>query len=111
MLNIVICDDNKRDLDRVAKLVDKFMKANRYEYKKYIYSDFNDDFMKLVKTKLPFRIYILDIETPSRSGIDVARAGNITLIGFVRNNRFTIYNAPERVNLVEQPHLVEGEDS
>ena len=29
--------------------------------------------MKLVKSKMPFRIYILDIETPSRSGIDVAR--------------------------------------
>ena len=29
--------------------------------------------MKFLKSKVPFRIYILDIETPSRSGIDVAR--------------------------------------
>lgn len=73
MLNIIICDDNKRDLERVTRLIDKFMKINKYEYKKYIYSDYNDDFIKLIKTKIPFRIYILDIETPSRSGIDIAR--------------------------------------
>ncbi len=73
MLNVVICDDNKRDLGKITKLIDVFMKKNKYDYKKHIYSDYNDEFMKLVKTKIPFRIYILDIETPSRSGIDVAR--------------------------------------
>lgn len=73
MLNVVICEDNKRDLDRVIYLVDKFMVNNKYNYQKHVYRDFNDVFMKLVKSKMPFRIYILDIETPSRSGIDVAR--------------------------------------
>ena len=73
MLNVIVCDDNKRDLDRVVKLVDTFMQKNKYEYKNHIYMDFNDDFMKLIKPKMSFRIYILDIETPSRSGIDVAR--------------------------------------
>lgn len=73
MLNIVICDDNKRDLKKVEKLVDKFMTRNNYDYKKHIYNDYDDNFMRLVNSKLPFRIYILDIETPSRSGIDVAR--------------------------------------
>ncbi len=73
MLNIIICDDNKRDLERITKIVDKFMKNNKYEYNKYLYTDYNDDFMNFVKTNTPFRIYILDIETPSRSGIDVAR--------------------------------------
>ena len=73
MLNIVICDDNMRDLERVVKLVDTFMVKNKYDYKKHVYTDYNNDFMKLVKSRIPFRIYILDIETPSRSGIDVAR--------------------------------------
>ena len=63
MLNIIICDDNKRDLEKVVKLVDTFMTKNKYKYKKHVYNDFNDDFMKLVKSKMPFRIYILDIET------------------------------------------------
>lgn len=73
MLNVVICDDNKRDLDKVVNLVEKFMVNNKCNYRTHVYRDFNDDFMKLVKSKMPFRIYILDIETPSRSGIDVAR--------------------------------------
>ena len=73
MLNIVICDDNKRDLIKIETLVDKFMARNNYDYKKHIYNDYDASFMRLVKSKLPFRIYILDIETPSRSGIDVAR--------------------------------------
>ena len=73
MLNIVICDDNKRDLIKIETLVDKFMARNNYDYKKHIYNDYDASFMRLVKSKLPFRIYILDIETPSRSGIDIAR--------------------------------------
>lgn len=73
MLNIVICEDNKRDLERIVKLVDCFMVKNKYDYQKHVYKDFNEDFMKLAKIKMPFRVYILDIETPSRSGIDVAR--------------------------------------
>ena len=73
MLNVIICDDNKRDLDKISKFVDNYMKRNKFEYKSFIYRDYNDEFMKIVKSKMPFKIYILDIETPSRSGIDVAR--------------------------------------
>lgn len=73
MLNVIICDDNKRDLDKISKFVDNYMKRNKFEYKSFIYRDYNYEFMKIVKSKMPFKIYILDIETPSRSGIDVAR--------------------------------------
>ena len=38
MLNVIVCDDNKRDLDRVVKLVDTFMQKNKYEYKKQVIS-------------------------------------------------------------------------
>lgn len=73
MLNVIICDDNKRDLERITTLVNKFMKNNKYNYNMHIYSDYNADFLKIIKSKIPFKIYILDIETPSRSGIDIAR--------------------------------------
>lgn len=73
MVNVIICDDNKKDLDNVVKIVDKYMIDNKLEYNKYIFNDYNEMFMKLIKEKLPFKIYILDIEAPSRSGIDVAR--------------------------------------
>ena len=37
------------------------------------FDDYDAEFMKLVESKLSFKIYILDIETPTRSGFDVAR--------------------------------------
>lgn len=73
MINVIICDDNKRDLEKVYKVVTNFMSANKLEYKKFVFSDYNDSFMNITKLKMAFKVYILDIETPSRSGIDVAR--------------------------------------
>lgn len=73
MFNVIICDDNKNDLQKVYNIVTKYMKSNNLEYEKHIFNDYNDKFMEIVNKKLPFKIYILDIETPSRSGIDVAR--------------------------------------
>ena len=73
MINIIICDDVKRDLEKVYKIVEKFAKSNNLEYKIHSFSDYDKKFMDIVKSKLSLKIYILDIETPSRSGIDVAR--------------------------------------
>lgn len=73
MFNVIICDDNKNDLQKVYNIVTKYMESNNLDYKKHIYYDYNDNFMEIVNKKIPFKIYILDIETPSRSGIDVAR--------------------------------------
>ena len=55
-----------------------------------------DMLIKVIRVGIPI---IISNAAPASSGIDVARAGNITMIGFVRDNRFTIYNASERVNL------------
>jgi FdhD protein len=37
------------------------------------------------------------ISAPSSLAVDVARRFGMTLVGFLRNNRFNIYSAPERV--------------
>ena len=55
-----------------------------------------DMLIKVIRVGIPI---IISNAAPASSGIDVARAGNITMIGFVRNNRFTVFTAPERVNL------------
>jgi FdhD protein len=39
------------------------------------------------------------ISAPSSLAVDVARRFNITLVGFLRGNRFNVYSAPERVCL------------
>jgi len=73
MLNFIICDDVKQYRDMVENIISSYMMKNKLEYKTHIYSDYDDNFMKIIESKLPFKIYILDIETPTRSGIDIAR--------------------------------------
>lgn len=55
-----------------------------------------DMLIKVIRVGIPI---IISNASPASSGIDVARTGNITMIGFVRDNRFTIFTAPERVDL------------
>ena len=73
MINFIICDDDKRYLKLVKDVVDKYMMKNQLDYKTHMYDDYDDKFLKMVDSKLPFKIYILDIETKTRSGIDIAR--------------------------------------
>lgn len=55
-----------------------------------------DMLIKVIRVGIPI---IISNAAPAASGIDVAVAGNITMVGFVRDDRFTVYTAPERVNL------------
>ena len=55
-----------------------------------------DMLIKVIRVGIPI---IISNAAPASSGIDVARMGNITMVGFVRDNRFTIFTAPERINL------------
>ena len=55
-----------------------------------------DMLIKVIRVGVPI---IISNAAPAASGIDVARAGNITMVGFVRGNRFTVFTSPERVNL------------
>lgn len=55
-----------------------------------------DMLIKVIRVGIPI---IISNAAPAASGIDVARLGNITMVGFVRDSRFTVFTAPERVNL------------
>ena len=73
MINFIICDDEEKYMDFMSETITKYMMKNHYEYKVHKFCDYNQKFMKIVENKMPFKIYILDIETPTRSGIDIAR--------------------------------------
>ena len=49
------------------------MNKNKIEFQTHLYNDYNKNFDDIIKSKIPFKIYLLDIETPSGSGIDIAR--------------------------------------
>ena len=55
-----------------------------------------DMLIKVIRVGIPI---IISNAAPESSGIDVAKTGNITVVGFVKDNRFTVFTAPERVNL------------
>lgn len=73
LVNVVICDDNDKDRKTVEIITKKFLDKNNRESNFYLFNDYNKDFYNIVNEKLPSRIYLLDIETPSASGIDIAR--------------------------------------
>lgn len=73
MINFVICDDVKKYREMIKRVIDKFMMKCNLEYKTYEFEDYDDQFLNIVSKKLSFKVYILDIEAPTRTGIDVAR--------------------------------------
>jgi len=73
MINFIVCDDNLEMRNNITNVISSFMMKKNLDYKTHLYDDYNDEFLKIVNQKLSFKIYILDIEAPTRTGIDVAR--------------------------------------
>lgn len=73
MINFIICDDVKQYRELVKNVISKYMMKNKLEYKTHVFNDYDNEFIKIVESKLPYKVYILDIETPTKSGIDIAR--------------------------------------
>ncbi len=73
MINFIVVDDVKEITNKVENVISKVMMGNKLEYKIHIFNDYNDKFTDLVNSHLTNKIYFLDIETRSASGIDIAR--------------------------------------
>ena len=95
---IIIREDVSRHV-AVDKVIGAASKAG-YDFSKCYISYSGrmpaDMLIKVIRVGIPI---IISNAAPASSGLDVASMGNITMIGFVRGNRFTVYTAPERVNL------------
>lgn len=73
MINFIICDDKPEILSRVKKIISNTMMKNDYGYNIYAFEEYNQDFFKVMNSRMSNKIYILDIETKHASGIDIAR--------------------------------------
>lgn len=80
MINFIVCDDNKKMNGDISNIITKLMMPLNDEYKIYNFFDYDNNFKSLIKKRLGYKIYILDVELPSRSGIDIARE--------IRNNEW-----------------------
>ena len=94
---IIIREDVSRHV-AVDKVIGAASKEN-YDFSKCYISYSGrmpaDMLIKVIRVGIPI---IISNASPASSGVDVAEAGNITMVGFVRNNRFTVYTAPERID-------------
>ncbi|MBP3920182.1 MAG: LytTR family transcriptional regulator DNA-binding domain-containing protein [Bacilli bacterium] len=73
MINFIVVDDNKKFLDIIFGVITKVMMKNKFVYKTYLFNEYDNDFIDVMNKPLSNKIYIMDIETPLSSGIDMAR--------------------------------------
>lgn len=73
MIDILICDDNNIMLENICDNAYNVLKNKVFNYQIIPFHDYNNKFLDLLNAKDITRIYILDIETPSASGIDIIR--------------------------------------
>lgn len=73
MINFIICDDEQLFLNSIVEVIDKVMMSNDFAYTNHLFCDYNEDFDNIINDKLSFKIYILDIQVNSKSGIDIAK--------------------------------------
>ncbi len=73
MINFIVVDDVRKFLEIILDVITKVMMKNSFVYKTHSFNEYDDNFMKMMKSDLPNKIYIMDIETRESSGIDIAR--------------------------------------
>ena len=73
MVSFIVCDDDKFTLKKVEKIIDRYMMKNKLAYDLHLFEDYDQSFMEMMNNGMTNKIYILDIQTPTKSGIDIAR--------------------------------------
>jgi len=72
LYNFIIVDDNEYFLDLMCKTTQSTVSKNNLKCKIHKFNDYNNDFFDIIHKHMENRIIILDIETPSNSGINIA---------------------------------------
>lgn len=72
MLRFIICEDNKEFMDKMSKIINKVMMPHNFEYKINKFQEYNKEIEELIKNDIDQKIYILDIELPNISGLEIA---------------------------------------
>lgn len=72
MILIVVVEDNKEVRNLEIEWIKRALNNKMWKYKIKEYSDYTEELKDLIKTE-GFKIYILDIELPSSTGLNIAR--------------------------------------
>jgi len=72
MLRFVVCEDNQEFLNRLGNVITKVMMPYNFEYKVNKFTQYNEEVEKIILKTDEIKIYILDIELPEVSGLEIA---------------------------------------
>ena len=72
MLKLIIYEDNPDSLERAISVAHRAMASYDIEYKVEKYLTYNKEIEKTIKNNEDHKIYILDIEVPKVSGLEIA---------------------------------------
>lgn len=73
MINFIICDDNEFFLMEIYSVVSNFCLNKGINFEIHVFKSYNNEFFDIMNKELDNKVYILDIETPSGNGIDIAK--------------------------------------
>ena len=73
MYQVILCEDNKIINNQVKELIAKSFLKHEKRYKFHEFNDVTKSLLSLVTKRVDHKIYILDIELPSGTGLDIAR--------------------------------------
>ena len=72
MLRFIICEDNKEHLERFCNIINKVMMPYNFEYKINKFTQYNKEVEEIINEKGDIKVYLLDIELPVISGLEIA---------------------------------------
>lgn len=72
MIKFVICEDKKEELELADKYVIKAMMNYDVEYKIVKFTKYNKELKEIIEDDIDMKVYILDIELPTISGLEIA---------------------------------------
>lgn len=72
MLKLIIYEDNPDSLERVVSIIHKAMAPYDFEYKIEKYMSYDKEIESTINNIIEQKIYILDIEVPKVSGLEIA---------------------------------------
>lgn len=72
MIKFIIYEDNPDSIERIVSIIHRSMASYDLEYKIEKYNSYTKEIEKVITEQDSQRIYILDIEVPIKSGLEVA---------------------------------------
>lgn len=73
MINFIICEDNKNVRNLHEALISKITMPYDFDYTVHSFEKYNNNLKKIINTPSDLKIYILDLELPVKTGLEIAQ--------------------------------------